>query len=291
MVENSQAQTLWWGSFSLAEEHAGRWRVGPGTVWIYRARHEWRIVHEQADDPLDDAAEILLPAPPEAAMPSLQETPPAARVSRFSFRQTDEHLTLAPALADRAVVMRPERPLYVPEGETVTLYVSTPLWMRVEVGQPARLLHEFPLYRPSDTWFGPSTQEGEICYAVRTTGRLKLETLPLRLHRAVTPLVVHNQAKDALLLEHVRLPVQYLSLFQAATDFLWTQTVTLDRDKDGDLATLHLGVGAPPEAPEARLIGDPRETSTANLIVRAFSTVFSKIRGDTHHGRYVQYGL
>jgi hypothetical protein len=182
-----------------------------------------------------------------------------------------------PALADRAVVIRPDKPLYVPAGEEVTLYISTPLWMCIEVGEPAHLLQEIPSYRSSDTWFGASTLDGELCYASRTTARLLLEDVPPRFHRALTPILIHNEAEDALLLERIRLPVQHLSLFQAANDFLWTERVTLDREKSGEQAALHLGAGAPPEAAQARLIRPPRHPLRTNVIVRTFSSFFHKI--------------
>jgi hypothetical protein len=274
MAEDTQEQAVWWGSFTLAEEQAGRWRVGPSTVWIYHFRHEWRLLHEQGGEPHDDVAYVVAPDEPA---PLLEDTGPEATVTRFSFRQTEERLTVLPALADRAVIVRPEKALYVPEGESVMLYVSTPLWLRIEVGAAARLLQEIPSYRPSDTWFGPSTMEGELCYASRTTGRFQVHLLPPRLHRAITPIQIHNHAREALLLERMRLPVQHLSLFQASNDFLWTETVTLEWERSGDHAAMRLGEGAPVEASGARLLHAPRETTKPNLIVRPFSILFHKI--------------
>jgi len=50
-----------------------------------------------------------------------------------------------------------EQPLGVPPGEQASVYVSSPLWVRIETGKPAKLLCELPTFRPSDTWFGPNT--------------------------------------------------------------------------------------------------------------------------------------
>lgn len=274
MAEDTQEQAVWWGSFALAEEQAGRWRIGPSTVWIYHFPHEWRILHEQGGAPQDDVAFAVVPDEPA---PQLEAAGPEATVARFSFRRTEERLTVMPVLADRAVIVGPEKALYVPEDESVTLYVSTPLWLRIEVGAEARLLREIPSYRPSDTWFGPSTMEGELCYASRTTGRFQVHLLPPRLHRAITPIQIRNHAKEALLLERMRLPVQHLSLFQAANDFLWTETVSLEWERSGGHAAMRLGEGAPPEASRAQLLRGPRETTKPNLIVRPFSILFHKI--------------
>lgn len=276
MGNENESKQVWWGSFRLADGQAGRWLVGPMTMWIFHDPHEWRIYTFQEHDPLVDAAGLTLPVDAAEAEAFLEVEDPIFSVSRFSFRQTDETLSVQPALADREVVVRPETPLYILAGEAVTLYVSTPLWMRLDVGAPLRLLQEIPTYRPSDTWFGPSTREGELCYASRSSGCLKLEDLPLRLHRAVTPVFIHNRAGDALLLDRLKLPVQYLSLYRAANNFLWTQAVTLHREASGDLAALRLGEQAPPEAVDATLLRGPRQESKPNVIVRTFGSLLQR---------------
>jgi len=277
-MEDAREPTTWWGSFTLAEEQTGCWHIGPSRVQLCRLRHEWRLVHTQTDDPMDDASRVVVPVPQEEALPPLADIDPDATLNRFSFRQTDAAFAIRPALADRAVVVRPETPFYVMDAEEVTLYVSTPLWMCIEMGDPARLLHEFPLYRPSDTWFGISTTDGEMCYASRTLGRLLRAELPPRPHRAITPMRIRNHAREALLFERVRIPVQYLSLYQTPNDFLWTGAVTLRREKDDDLAALHVEAGAPPDVPNARLLREPRETVKTSLLVRPFSLLYHKIK-------------
>lgn len=227
---------------------------------------------------MDDTARLVVPAPPEEALPALADIDPDAVLNRFSFRQTEASLTIRPALADRAVVVRPETPLYVMNGEEVTLYVSTPLWMCIETGDPPRQLHELPLYRPSDTWFGASTTDGEMCYASRTLGRLQRQELPPRPHRAITPMLIRNYAGEALLFERVRIPVQYLSLYQTPNDYLWTEAVTLRREKDDELASLHLEEGAPKEISRAQRLSEPRQTVKTSLLVRPFSLLYHKIK-------------
>ena len=274
MANTTGKQTIWWGSYTFDLEQAGYWRVGPRSLWIYRTRHSWRLLQSNEADPLDDSMEISLSVP---YMETPFETEPGilqSTTSRFCFHKTDSVLHISPLLADRAVVVRPEKPLYILKGETMTLYVSMPLWMCIEVGSPARLLQEVPTYRPSDTWFGPSTQEGELCYALRTAGRMNFQDLPLRASRAITPVIVRNEAGHTLPLERIRIPVQYLSLYQASNSFLWTEPVTFIRKEGDDLAEFNLGEEAPPEAKSASLIVGPRESTTKNIIVRAFSSLF-----------------
>ncbi len=273
MSETAYKQTRWWGQYKLAESEAACWRIGPSTIWIKHLKQEWRVVHNQVDDPLDNVLQVDLPA-------LVLEPEQVESVNRFSFSRSTNSLAVMPVLADRAVVVRPAEPFFVLSGEEVTLYVSTPLWIRVQVGNPLKQLCELSSYRPSDTWFGPSTLEGELCYASRTAGRLELQELPFRPHRVITPIKISNRAKDHLLLERVKLPVQYLSLYGTANNFLWTQAVTLDREEGGDLAALRLGKGAPTEAGKVERIAEPRQQAERNLVVRAFSKLFSS-RGNT----------
>jgi len=152
----TEEKTKWWGAYTLAQDFAGKWFVGPSTLWIYRSMQSWHLFHTESEDAMYDSAAIDLPRPIAETDLSLEEPPEGATVTRYGFQKTDSSLSLAPMLADRAIVVRPDIPLFVLAGEEVTLYVSTPLWIRVEVGSDGRLLQEIPSYRPSDTWFGSS---------------------------------------------------------------------------------------------------------------------------------------
>ena len=60
------------------------------------------------------------------------------RVHRYSKGQTTETLRLMPALTNFPAVTRSLAPLSVPVDEIATLHVSSPLWIRLEVGEPPR---------------------------------------------------------------------------------------------------------------------------------------------------------
>jgi len=277
MESSHERDAVWWGDFSFDDNDAARWRVGPSTLWIYRSAQAWHVITLESDDALADSAESNDPAPIEQTELSMDDLPRDAVVSRYSFQSADSVCRLHPVLADRAVVVRPDIPLYVLPDERVTLYVSTPLWIRVEVGASSRLLQEVPSFRPSDTWFGPSTREGELCYAGKTAGRLRLQDLPRRLHRAITPIHVRNFGADALHIDRVQVPVQYLSLFEGKDHFLWTQAVTLDRETAGDVATVRFEESdIPKEAGPTTQLGGPRLHVRTNMIVRTFSSLFHR---------------
>jgi len=185
-VSPSESVVPWWGTYTLEEETGGQWDVGPSTIWLYRSARDWRVIHRPSTDatttdPMAPRSGVSLPIPEADLGDVLGGADPDLQISRFSFHRTEAEVTLAPALADRPVVSRPEHPLFVPPGESVTLYLSTALWVRITLAESDRRLLEVPSHRMSDTWFGASTWEGTLCYATRTAGRLQLDKLPLRL--------------------------------------------------------------------------------------------------------------
>lgn len=273
LIENEAAAVnpvrpaVWWGQVEFTLGQVRRWQLGPSTFWVERQEFEWRLHQLERAASAESEAEVARPS-------SVDEIDPDATLDRFAIGSGGMTLSITPQLADRPVIVRPETPLYVPSGEDITLYISSPLWLKLEVGPPTRLLVDRPTLRPSDTWFGASTLVGELCYASRTAGRLRLSELPRRPHRAVTPVRIRNQAKDPLLLERVKVPVQYLTLYRSKPGWLWTQTATLIREQDGDLAALQLGRRAPAEAVGAQRVSVPRQQAEGHLALRAFSRLF-----------------
>lgn len=260
------ASTTWWSPRRFDVGEARRWRVGPSTWIAERRAHEWRIVHATGDDPIEDALEIATPV--RDADP-IAEDSVRASARRFAFATSPPELVLRPRLADRDVVVRPADPLIVPAGESALLFVSTPLWIAVATVDPPHALFEAPCFQPSDTWFGPSTVDGELCYASRTTGRLDLADVPVRPHRAITPVRIRNEAKDPLPLERLKVPVAILPLL-AGPRGLWTPRVSLTRAEGADRADVQVAPGPPSEAGAVTRIAEPRRRPDASLSLRSF---------------------
>ena len=267
--ENNQLRATWWGPYSLDDGQTIQWEIGPLRLAIQRRLNEWHIAYEQRDviDP-ETSEWSHIPAAPDIIKFDYANT------ERHVVSQTNEKLWIRPVLADRPIIIRPLMPLYVPTAEEITIFASSPLWMSIEVGDPPKKLQEIPIQRPSDTWFGPSTMEGELCYASRTHGRLRLEQIPTRAHRAITQLTVRNQASSSLLVERFSLPVPYLTLFETADSVLWTQSVVMERTRDAGLAAFHVEPDPSEQAGETRSLGEPRQQPTQSMIIRAFGVLF-----------------
>jgi hypothetical protein len=264
MTKTPPAPRSWWGEYTLQDGQTGRWRIGALTVWAQRRAAEWRLAHGSTNDPFDDAVRVEVPCGDPIPTQGVTAT-------RYGMKHTGGALVLEPALPDRAVVSRPDIPFYVLAGEEVRLYLSTPIWVRVGTG--GRTLLEVPVYRPSDTWFGPSTREGEVCYDTRTTCRTDLSEVPRRPHRAVAAVRIRNRSEKPVLIERLNLPVPFLSVYASPAGTLWTQGVTLEMESDGGTAELQIDKAAPPEAQGAALVSGPREAADKNLLVRALSAL------------------
>ncbi len=260
----------WWGTFEIPEGRAGRFRIGPLDLWIERRRAEWRIGYQRTADAYDSALSIEVPREPIDLL-AMKE------VHRFAVGDGEHFVTSSAQLPDRAMVTRPERPLVIPSGEEITLYVTTPLWIGLASGAaPGKSLLELPIHRPSDTWFGPTNLEGELCYASRGFWRTAVEELQVRPHRAVTRVLIQNAAADALHAERLNLPVMRLHLWCSREGRLWTDDVTFVRTERDEFATLRLNSTSQRsfELIGAKLLAEPRLATSSNMVVRAFNSLF-----------------
>ena len=256
----------WAREIAVATGSGVRWTLGPMTLSVFRTGDEWQIGHEPAEvEALDRhiaERETLLEVPQQ--IPSLE---------RFVTTAEDEPLALLPRAADRAIVVRPRMPLHVLPGQTTRVFVSAPVWVEINVGRPQRRLRQLPIKRLSDTWFGPSTLDGELAYALKTQARSRLEEMPRAGHRAITPIVIRNDAPDELLFDRISLPVPYLSIFATPEGHLWTETVTLAREESSEMAALDVQSGAPREAAGAERLNGPRRSAESSVLVRAFNSL------------------
>ena len=270
MQQQDNLFSNWWGTVSLAEGEIGHWQVGPMDLWLHRDVKDWLFVYTTRNEPF--ATDVAMEVHRDV------DRLPVSGVerSRFSFFSTAGELYLQPILADRPVISRPETPLYLPAGESVTFYVSSPLWVNVLLGASMKPLLDRPIYRPSDTWFGPPTRRGGLGYATKTLALTSMENFPFSPFRAITPVLIQNRARNNLLIEQINLPAPYLTLFQARNGTFWTQTMVLEReDNDNqELALLKLGRGAPLEVGVSTVVAKSRRHADKSVVIRAFSRLF-----------------
>ncbi len=252
----------WWTPVRVARDRGVRLRLGPLTLSLHHASGEWLLATRRAEENAEEAES-------GAEVTALDTAPEHTGGSRYVYRSPEGLVTFIPRLADRPVVIRPRQPVSVLPGEEITFYVSTPVWVGIAIGEPpGTVLQELPVQILSDTWFGPSTYEGVLCYAARTHARHHLEEVPLRFHRAVTPVRIQNRAASTLAVEKLSLPAPLLSVYGKQSGSLWTDTMHLTRSADGDSVALRVESVAPAGA---TLLHGPRQHPDRSALARALS--------------------
>ncbi|HKJ84379.1 MAG TPA: hypothetical protein VJ961_10240 [Mariprofundaceae bacterium] len=255
--------TPWWRERAPEIGEVTSFAFGPSRTLILREANEWQLLAQPAV-PEEPAREVKAQVRRLKSMPHDQKG-----LQRFIFEKTEPKLTVTPSLADRPVVARPVSALSIPPGVAVRLYISSPLWLRVDVHDSDTHLGEVPIFRPSDIWFGPNTLEGCLCYSSLTHAHLDPANLPHRHHRAITPVVIQNEDADTFRFERMSLPAPYLSIFASDTGELWTDTVTLVRRKGGETTSLELAGTIPDEADGGTQLHGPRETRSEKSLIHA----------------------
>ena len=82
--------------------------------------------------------------------------------------------------------------------------------------------------------------------------------------------------KAAFVIERLKLPVQYLSLYPGDGGILWTQNVAIDR-ADDEFSRMTLG-RKPQAAGKREAVAGPRIAASGNILVRAFASLFKDSR-------------
>lgn len=192
----------------------------------------------------------------------------AATSQRFLISEHRRAVRVAPQLADRAVVVRPILPTELLPKQRTTLFISTALWARIAIDE--HTLAELPSVRLSDTWFGPNTRWGELCYASQTRALLSLENVQYSPFRAITPVTIDNQGDDNLRLERINVPVPHLTLYCDGERF-WTSSVRVRRD---GAQTMNVQIEAAPR-PDLTLVAPPRRPTRGGVLDRAVELLFA----------------
>jgi hypothetical protein len=230
-----------WGVHEIAE--GLRFRIGPCHLVVIRGEESWQVGVRYEEDVVD----TTVGGP--VAIGDLPEEP-GLEVVRYGVANGATALTLAPALPDRPVVARPEHDVCLLPRTRGDFYVGVVLWARVSAGDG--LLTELPLERPPETWFGPSAMEGELCYASPTALRTKVAELRPFPHRAIVPVSIDNRGVESVWLHRLRIPAPNLMLYAGKHGRLWTERVTLVRERGstGDISEVRIAKGAPIELGE-----------------------------------------
>jgi hypothetical protein len=246
----------WWGNFEIPENVCCAWKISLLRFYINRSKSEWNFSWHQDEYPSEPAARIDLTG---AYKPESEETEQA----RFIHTAVDAHFDLGLALADRPIVARPETFIFVPPGQQATLYVSSGLWLQPKLN--GHVLMDVPVYRPSDTWFGENTREGEMCYFSRTRARTEAIEPVISPHRVVTPITVINRGTKSVKIERIRVPVVNLSLYTNEKNEFVSNSLSMVLNENSKETTMEI-IPIGRQSGEFQLISTPRVEADNGLL-------------------------
>ena len=257
----------WWGLYPFRKNQKAHWKIGPFSLKAELCDHEWIIQYERGAESLSQDCLFDFPYETPHLTAEVKDT------YRFGFSHSNGEVILTPRPADRPMVVRPVSPVYILPHSKVTIFISTALWLEISLNEPELTLHTTPLYRPSDSWFGPLTGDGELCYASQTFGRMHLKDMDIRPHRAITAVHIENLNAKPLYLERVKLPVDLLSLYTTDNHSLWTNSVNLVSLKNEALASIKMDREPPAHIVNPKLVYKSPARSD-NIILRALGSIF-----------------
>lgn len=254
-----------WQSYDLAEGQTGYWKVGPLKMWITRYANEWKLGTLSTHDLEDRKVETKIPA---TDVPG-----EGVEWHRYALKSTSATLTFKPMVSDRPMVIRPESPFSLPSNQETTIFIASTVWVKVTFGHPESTLVELPVYRPKDTWFGNSPAEGELCYAARTSAKLRLQELSQLSYRAISKVVLKNMVKEDLFLERMKVPMMCLNLYSTQAGQFVTETLIFEKEKKGEEIKLKTQRPLAKEFGETKIVSPARRPLENSIVSRALSSI------------------
>ncbi|WP_163831987.1 hypothetical protein [Spartinivicinus ruber] len=292
---------------TLTMERNQIWDFGTLLFSLRRQQREWQVHYKHFNiNPEAERNDVL-------TWCGESELTDSDNFKRFVFSRTHKDLTITPILPDRNLVAKPIVSITLMPEEQITLYVSVALWLRVSVKNPTVesiknnkddyiTLCELPIRELSNTWFGPNTLEGELCYASKTHALVNQESLPLKPYRAIVPVTVTNNQPEILKIEKINIPVSALGLYRNSNGLFWASGVTLVKlkgsnqiklsttndisttshekfknESNSDLNEVSKNTGNEPatQFQQWEKVADPRKPIEEKFITRAYDVFFS----------------
>lgn len=240
MASAMASELDWHRSFEIAQGRAVRFVLGPLELWVQRHPRDWTLTWRRGADAMGADVEL------EREAGEVPEPGPGVEMTRYLCERTADGIALSARLADRAVASRPEVPIVVQPHQQISLWISTPLWIRIaEIGDEVPLV-ELPVVRMSDSWAGRDTRSGTLCYATRTRARTSdlVDPHPVR---AITRVEVSNRGDSPLPVERINLPVPHLTLYLGPRGWL-TSGLRVVREGGGREPSVEVNEAQPQEA-------------------------------------------
>ncbi len=201
-----------WNPVGIDKNQTLHWHIGALRLWIRRTGSELCIYHEETPE---ETSTLLCAAD--------QPAPEDATWQRWSVGEESSKLQLKPVMPDRPVVVRPENALAFCKNVEEIFYARIPFRVSILTGEETaeNLLWEIPTRTLSNTWFGPDTMRGELCYGMQSSARQSLEGVEPVAHRVICPVMLKNTSDGLFDLKRLCIYTQHLNVYCYAGK-LWT---------------------------------------------------------------------
>ena len=229
---DSEELKIFRNPFKLEEGQILYVRFGPLDLYIGHFFQEWRVSWFSSNDYLDNSFKLDLPY--NGSVSEILQSQ-----IRYTYsRSCNGYIKITPILGDLPFVAKPTKPLMVLPGETVKIFMSIPLFLRIELEEPYALIEEIPVIKSPKTWFGETTTAGHVCYSTRIKAVLDKKELVNRPYRATSQLMIENRGEDSLHVERLKVPAPHLSLYQKQSGLFVTSLIHYIRDSSGHIKTV-----------------------------------------------------
>ncbi|WP_455382172.1 hypothetical protein [Salinispira pacifica] len=264
-MSNAPQQGGLWALQTVDPKNALKYELGPVTIWVCFAEHDWYVAHEWLESE---------PAVYRVSQLPLRDTPDDVEWRRWTAAKESMTVAVTPHLPDRPLVVKPSAEIKIPAGNRALFFVSIPLWFRVSVGHPRPIqLTEIPSVVLSNSWFGDVTS-GELCYSLRTTATREVDSSEVIMHRATCPMHIHNNSPTELDFQRLCVHAEYLRLYEGANR-LYTNHVKVAFRGEEHLSQIELSKTAPDIEPDCRLIQSARMQADQSLMKKTFQVLRS----------------
>ncbi len=270
MIENTSELKALRDPFELELGQVLSLRFGPLSIYLGHFYQEWRVSWTTTNDYLDNSFALHHPFTGEIPHELMS-------MIRYTYSRPANHFVkITPVLGDLPFVAKPTKPLMVLPDETVRIFMSIPLFVRIETEDPYHLLEDIPVLQSPKTWFGDSTVRGEICYATRIKAVLNQSELINRPYRAISQLEIQNRSAHPLHVERLKVPAPFLSLFQGDDGLYYTSVMNFVCDYDGTIRNVDID-SQEDQFRDKVLISSPRQYVKDKNLLHPLTYIFGNV--------------
>ncbi len=266
--DSTQEKVVWWGATDIQQEKCLQLLCGDLQLEILPKDNEWLVQYQLSKDLTVFKAEL-------SYIEESDESTEFENKQRFVSNTLPDHVILQPALADRSITCKPKVTVTLFPKQQISLFVGLPLWLQLHMDGVETAILDIPTVRISDSWFGPDTRHGIICYASTNNEQLDLKPTINHGTRATLEVSVKNNSDQILSLDKVSIPVPHLALYVDKEGKFCTRRMTLTSEQDENASlTINDVMSCGLADSDVTLVTKAREDIGRSKITKALSALF-----------------